>query len=176
MKRPEPGPPEAWQYGGGNLEDAVRTLAASGRLGAYVELRIEPLGTFVAGDLSEDVAAAWRALVPLLPEGAVARRLAWFAIGAVVAGDPGTLVDMARAVMRVMTARPRSPPYRAAALLVQVDRQDPEAALLVDITAHLDDVEGDVVGWVTPHRLAPGRPEVDGQVDWLGLGGQAAGS
>jgi hypothetical protein len=169
MKRSEAVPGQRWTHGGGDLEAAMRALAASGRLGAYVEFRVEPLGTFVAGDLAGDVRAAWDALTPLLPEGAVARREGWFSIGAVIAGDPVTLVALARQVMRILTSRPRTPPYRAAALLVQCDRNDPEIALLVDITAHLDDVEGDVLGWVTPMRIAPGRPEVDGAVDWLGL-------
>lgn len=160
---------QQWIHGDGDLEAAVRALAASGRLGAYLELRIEPLGTFVAGDLAEDVRAAWDALIPLLPAGAVARREGWFAIGAVVAGDPVTLVELARKSMVAVTARRRTPPFRAAALLVEVVRDDPESALLVDITGALDDVSGDALGWVTPRRIAPGRPEVDGDVDWLGL-------
>jgi hypothetical protein len=162
---------ERWTHGGGDLEAAVRALAASGRLGAYMEFRIEPLGTFVAGDLAEDVKAAWEALTPILPDGAVARREGWFAIGAVVAGDPVTLVNLARTVMRVLVARKRQPPYRAAALCCEVDRDDPEAALLIDITSALDDAEGDNIGWVSPRRVMPGRPEVEGEVDWLGLEG-----
>jgi hypothetical protein len=171
MKRADPVPAERWTHGGGDLEAAVKQLSASGRLGAYIEFRVEPLGTFVAGDLAVDVRAAWDAMVPRLPAGAIARREGWFSIGAVAAGDPVTLVELARAVMQVLTARPRTPPYRAAALLVEVDRNDPEAALLVDITGHLDDADGDVVGWVTTRRVAPGRPEVEGSVDWIGLSG-----
>lgn len=171
MKRSEPGPIDRWTHGGGDLDAAVRALSASGRLGAYLEFRVEPLGTFVAGDLVDDVRAAWDAMVTRLPAGAVARREGWFSIGAVVAGDPVTLVELARGVMRVLTARPRTPPYRAAALCVQVDRDDPEAALLVDVTMHLDDQDGDALGWVTAKRLIPGRAEVDGNVDWLPLEG-----
>ena len=170
MKRLENVPGERWTHGGGDLEGGVRALAASGRLGAYIEFRIEPLGTFVAGDLAEDVKAAWDALTSRLPDGAVARREGWFSIGAVVAGDPVTLVDIARAVMSVLTARKRTPPYRAAALCVQVDRDDPETALLVDITGHLDDRDGDCLGWVTPRRVVPGHADVDGDVDWISLG------
>jgi hypothetical protein len=169
MKGTEAVPGARWTHGGGDLEAAIRALAASGRLGAYIEFRVEPLGTFVAGDLASDVRAAWDALTPLLPEGAVARREGWFSVGAVIVGDPVTLVDLARAVMKVLTSRPRTPPYRAAALLVEVNRDDPETALLVDITEHLEDIEGDALGWVTTHRIAPGRPEVEGLVDWLGL-------
>jgi hypothetical protein len=169
MKRLDTVPGERWTHGGGDLEGAVRALAASGRLGAYVEFRIEPLGTFVAGDLAEDVRAAWDALTGGLPEGAVARREGWFSIGAVVAGDPVKLVELSRAVLRILTARPRTPPYRAAALCVQVDRDDPESALLVDITAHLDDREGDALGWVTPRRIT--ATDVDGDVDWIELAG-----
>jgi hypothetical protein len=171
MKRSEPGPMERWEHAGGDLDAAVRALAASGRLGAYMEFRIEPLGTFVAGDLVDDVRAAWDAMISRLPAGAVARREGWFAIGAVVAGDPVTLVELARGVMRVLTQRPRTPPYRAAALCVQVDRDDPETALLVDITAHLDDVDGDAMGWVTAKRLIAGKDAVDGTVDWIPLDG-----
>jgi hypothetical protein len=162
---------EMWTHGGGDLATAVRALAASGKLGAYLEFRVEPLGTFVAGDLYDDVRAAWDAMVPRLPDDAVARREGWFAIGAVIEGDPVTLVELARGVLAVLTARKRTPPYRAAALCVQIVRADPEIALMVDITGHLDDTEGDVLGWVTPKRLAPDRPEIDGVVDWLPIAG-----
>jgi hypothetical protein len=168
MKRGGQIPGEKWTHGGGDLEAAVRALAASGRLGAYIEFRIEPLGTFVAGDLAEDVRAAWDALTARLPDGAIARREGWFSIGAVVAGDPVKLVDLSKAVLAVLTTRPRTPPYRAAALCVQVDRDDPDSALLVDITSHLDDKDGDALGWVTPRRIGPS--DVDGDVDWINLG------
>jgi hypothetical protein len=153
------------------MESAVRALAASGRLGAYVEFRLEPLGTFVAGDLAADVRAAWDTLVPLLPAGAVARREGWFSVGAVIPGDPGTLVEMARKVMRALTARKRMPPFRAGAVLCQVPQDDPEAALLVDVTSALDDVEGDALGWGIPRRVATGMAAVDCDVDWIGLEG-----
>lgn len=171
MKRVDAEPEDRWTHAGGDLETAVRALAASARLGAYVELRIEPLGTFVAGDLAADVRAAWDALLPKLPSGSVARREGWFSIGAVVPGDPMTLVDIARDVMRVMRERRRVPPYRAAAVLCEVLRDDPEAALMVDVTSALEDVEGDAVGWGIPRRVGRGLPAVDCDVDWIGLDG-----
>jgi hypothetical protein len=171
MKRVDADPEDRWTHEGGDLEGAVRTLAASGRLGAYVELRIEPLGTFVAGDLAADVKAAWEALIPKLPAGSVARREGWFSLGAVVPGDPMTLVDIARDVMRVMRARKRTPPYRAAAVLCEVLRDDPEAALQVDVTSALEDVEGDAVGWGIPRRVHAGMAAVDCDVDWIGIDG-----
>ncbi len=169
MKRAGAIPDDRWIHAGGDLEAAVRAQAASGRLGAYIEILVEPLGTFVAGDLTTDLKAAWEAMTPLLPVGAVARREGWFSIGAVVAGDPGLLVELARSVMRVLTARKRMPPYRAAALICEIRRDDPEAALLVDASNAIEDTEGDVVGWAKPYRLAPGRPDVDCDVDWIGM-------
>lgn len=171
MKRPDAEPVDRWTHAGGDLESAVRAMAASARLGAYLELRIEPLGTFVAGDLASDVRAAWDALVPRLPPGSVARREGWFSLGAVVPGDPMALVDIARDVMRVLRERKRVPPYRAAAVLCEVLRDDPEAALQVDVTAALEDVEGDAVGWGIPRRVGMGLRAVDCDVDWIGLEG-----
>jgi hypothetical protein len=171
MRRVDAEPEDRWTHGGGDLESAVRSLAASGKLGAYIEFRIEPLGTFVAGDLASDVRAAWDALIPKLPSGAVARREGWFSLGAVVPGDPMSLVDIARDVMRVLRTRKRTPPYRAAAVLCEVLRDDPEAALMVDVTSALEDVEGDAVGWGIPRRVGMGLPAVDCDVDWIGLEG-----
>ncbi len=167
MKRPETGPIDHWSHGGGDLLAAGRALVAGGRLGAYLEIAVEPLGTFVADGLVDDVRACWQALVARLPASAVARRESWFMIGAVVAGDPVALVDLAKQLLDVMKIRPRTPPYRVAMLLIELDPQDPQAALEADCASDLQDVDGDCLGWVTARRLRPGKPDIQTAIDWV---------
>ncbi len=168
MKRPETGPIDHWSHGSGELGAAASAMAASGRLGAYLEIAIEPLGTFVANGLVDDVWACWQALIARLPAGAVARRESWFMIGAIVAGDPLELVALAKELVAIMKQRPRTPPYRVAILLVELDRTDPEAALLADVSDELHDLDGDCIRWVTAKRGS--RGDVHATVDWV-LGG-----
>lgn len=167
MKRPETGPIDHWTHGGGDLNAAGRSLVAGGRLGAYLEITVEPLGTFVADGLVDDVWACWQAMIARLPAGAVARREAWFMIGAVVTGDPVALVDLAKELLAIMKQRPRSPPFRVAMLLVELDPADPEAALAADLAGELRDIDGDCLGWVTAKRIRAGRPEIAANVDWV---------
>ncbi len=167
MKRPETGPIEHWSHGGGELLAAGRELVARGSLGAYFEIAVEPLGTFVADGLVDDVWACWQALIARLPAKAVARRESWFMIGAVIPGDPVALVDLANELLGIMKQRPRTPPYRVTALLVEIDRADPEVAFLVDMAHELHDIDGDCLGWVTAKRVRPGKPEVTASVDWV---------
>jgi hypothetical protein len=167
VKRAETGPIEHWSHGGGDLAAAGRALVASGRLGAYLEIAVEPLGTFVADGLVDDVWACWQALIARLPADAVAKREAWFMIGAVLSGDPVALVDLAKELLAIMKQRPRTPPYRVAILLVELDAADPEAAFAADLAGELQDLDGDCVGWVTAKRIRPGKPEVSASVDWV---------
>jgi hypothetical protein len=171
VKRPETGPIDHWSHGGGDLLAAGRALVAGGRLGAYLEIAVEPLGTFVADGLVDDVWACWQALLARLPAGAVARRESWFMIGAVIGGDPIALVELATALLDVMKTRPRSPPYRVAMLLVEIDREDPEAAFAADCASDLQDIDGDCLGWVTTRRLRPGKPDIQTSIDWV-VGGE----
>lgn len=164
MKRPETGPIDHWSHGGGDLRAAGRALVAGGRLGAYLEIAVEPLGTFVADGLVDDVWACWQALIARLPAGAVARRESWFMIGAVVSGDPVQLVDLGRELLEVMKHRPRTPPYRVAMLLVELDPADPDAAFDADVSGELHDLDGDCLGWVTATRA---RGAVTAAVDWV---------
>lgn len=167
MKRPETGPIDHWSHGGGELLPAARTMVAKGTLGAYLELAVEPLGTFVADGLVDDVWACWQAMIARLPAGAVARRESWFMIAAVVPGDPLALVDLAKELLAFMKQRPRTPPYRVWSLLVEIDREDPEVAFLVDVSDELHDIDGDCLGWVTANRIRPGKPGVAAKVDWI---------
>ena len=165
MKRAETGPIDHWTHGGGDLLAAGRALG--GRLGAYLEITVEPLGTFVADGLVEDVWACWQALIARLPTGAVARRESWFMLGAVLTGDPVALVDLAKELIAIMKQRPRTPPYRVAMLLVEVDPADPEAAFAADLAGELQDLDGDCLGWVTAKRIRPDKPDVAASVDWI---------
>jgi hypothetical protein len=137
---------EDWTHNGGDLPAAARAAAGGG---VYVHVQVEPLGTFMAGDLAGEVRAAWDSLLAALPDGAVAFREGWFSIGAVVAGDRRAAIALGRQVVHDLAPRTRIPPYRVAVVLIAIDPDAPEAALEVDVSDHLHDVDEDAIVWVS---------------------------